>query len=105
MRELVPSGKVDTRRLAFTVNELIRGRTNATDSVTLTANAASTTVTDTRASPTSAVFFTPTTANGAAEVAAGGMYVSAKANGSFTITHANNAQTDRTFDYVVLTGE
>ena len=29
-------------------------------------------------------------------------YVSAKAQGSFTVTHANNSQTDRTFDYHAL---
>ena len=42
-----------------------------------------------------------TTANAAAEVGAGGMYVSAQGDGSFTVTHANNAQADRTFDYTV----
>jgi len=30
------------------------------------------------------------------------MYVSSKGDQAFTITHANNAQTDRTFGYVVF---
>jgi hypothetical protein len=44
----------------------------------------------------------PRTAHAAAELAAGGCYVSAVGSGSFTLTHANNAQTDRTFSYVCL---
>lgn len=43
--------------------------------------------------------FDPLTANAAAELAAGTMYVleANRALRQFTITHANNAQTDRTF--------
>ena len=52
--------------------------------------------------PTAQVFLFPKTAHAAAELAAGGCYVSAVAAGTFTLTHANNAQTDRTFAYVCL---
>ena len=44
----------------------------------------------------------PTTANASAEQGAGTMFVGPRAKQSFTITHANNAQTDRTFAYSVL---
>ena len=82
------------------VNSLRDGKVNSTGSVTLTASATTTTVTDLRAGQDSVILFMPTTANAAA--AAGGMYVSTRGKQSFTLTHANNAQTDRTFAYVVL---
>lgn len=86
-------------RIVRSVRDLFEGRSNAAGSFTLTASATSTSVTATNCSASSTIFFAPTTANAAAEIGAGGMYVSAKAKGSFTVTHANNAQTDRTFDY------
>jgi hypothetical protein len=87
-------------QIAQTINALINGRANNTGSFTLTANAASTAVTDVGYQTQQKILFTPTTANAAAEIGAGTMYVSAKGQGSFTITHANNSQTDRTFDYI-----
>lgn len=82
------------------VNSLRDGKVNSTGSVTLTASSATTTVADLRAGQDSVILFMPTTANAAAAV--GGLYVSARGKQSFTLTHANNAQTDRTFAYVVL---
>lgn len=70
--------------------------------VTLAANLATTTLSNINIGPDSRIFFFPTTANAAAELGAGTMYVSAKANESATITHANNAQADRTFDYAIF---
>jgi hypothetical protein len=46
------------------------------------------------------ILLSPTTANAAAALAT--TYVSAVTQGSFTLTHANNAQTDKTFGYVAL---
>jgi len=40
--------------------------------------------------------------NAATEVGNGTIRVSTVANGSFTVTHANNAQTDRMFLYAAL---
>ena len=87
-------------RVQQTVNEMLKGRGNQTGTLTLTANAASTTLTDNLLTADSVITFMPTTANAAAEIGAGTMYVSARNNGSFTIAHANNAQTDRTFYYI-----
>ena len=42
------------------------------------------------------------TANAAAEIGNGTMYIGAVNNGAFVVTHANNAQADRTFLYVAL---
>jgi len=89
-------------RIVNAVRQLMQGRSNAAGSVTLAAGAAATTVTAPNCAPTSQVFLFPRTAHAAAELAAGGCYVSAVAGGAFTVAHANNAQTDRTFSYVCL---
>ena len=88
------------RKIAEIVNSVRDGKINATGTVTLTANAATTTLTDTRITPNSKIMFMPTSSNGAAGVTA--LYVSARTTGSATLTHANNAQTDRTYGYAVL---
>lgn len=98
---LSPS-ETDPRKIAAAVRQLAEGRSNATGEVTLTASAASTAVTAVTCAAGSTPLLTPMTAHASAEVGAGTIYVSAVANGSFTITHANNAQTDRTFRWVVL---
>ena len=84
------------------VNNIMRGKTNNVAEVTLTASAASTVVTNLVAGPDSCILFMPLTANAAAAMAAGTMYVSAQDKQEFTITHANNAQTDRSFRYIVV---
>ena len=94
---------------ARSINLALRGKLNAVYRVadadfTLTANAASTVLTDERLSYFSWVGFMPMTANAAAEIGAGTMFVAAASlnNGAWTITHANNSQTDRTFRVVIL---
>lgn len=91
------SAERDLSRLVQSVRELWEGRGHSAGSVTLTAGATTTTVTAANCGPNSKVFLEPTTANAAAARAS--TYISATATGSFTITHANNAQTDRTFSY------
>lgn len=93
-----------SRRIYEVLQALRSGKTENVGEVTLTANAASTAVTDIRVSPQSVIVWHPRTANAAAEMAAGTMYVTDAnmANGSFTVTHANNAQTDRDFRYAVI---
>ena len=78
----------------------LAGRTGL---LTLTANAASTTLTHPMIRFNAPVGLMPTTANAAAEIAAGTMYVSetGRINGSLVVTHANNAQADRTFRYFI----
>lgn len=82
------------------VQELTKGRSNAVGTFTLTANAASTVVTAMNCGADSQPFIIPKTANAAAALAT--TYISAVANGSFTVTHANNAQVDKTFGFVCL---
>ena len=94
------------RRMSRVINGAMQGKTNNTSdtAVTLTANAATTTVTEApnRIGETTVILFMPTTANAATAMA--NVYVSSRsvANNTFTITHANNAQTDRTFNYVLI---
>lgn len=79
------------------VRLLMRGRSNSTGNVTLTVNVATTTVTGLSISENDTVLLTPMTANAAAEVGNGTMYVSSVGQGTFTITHANAATTGRDF--------
>lgn len=71
-------------------------------SLTLDANQTSTVFTDPNVGASSAILYTPITANAALEIGNGSMYVSSTGEGTFTITHDNNAQTDREFRYTVI---
>ncbi len=64
---------------------------------TLTAGATSTVVTDASCTTGSIIIPRPTTANAAADLDL--MYI-VEGSGTFTVHHANNAYTDRTFKYV-----
>src|ERR1700726_3140331 len=67
------------------IRQLMQGRSNAAGSATLAAGAAATTVTAPNCAPGSQVFLFAKTAHAAAELAAGGFYVSAVASGAFTL--------------------
>ncbi len=99
-----PDEGAHRRLLAEAVNLLLRGKSNNVFDVTLADSAATTTVTNNLITVGSVLHFMPTTANAAAEQGAGTMYVSStgRLNGSTVITHANNAQTDRTFKVSVV---
>jgi len=97
-------GETGVARIVAAVRQLIAGRSNAAGVVTLAANAASTTVQAPNCASGSAIFLTPCTANAAAELKNGTIYVQQAnvANKSFVITHANNGQTDRTFYFLAI---
>lgn len=90
----------DNTRLVTAVLQLIRGRSNAVGSITLSASATSTVVSFANCSSQSHVFLSPRTANAAAALAT--TYIASVTNKSFTIAHASAATTDRTFGFVVL---
>lgn len=92
----------DQKAVIRSLRELASGRSNATGTVTLTTSTTTTAVTNANCAAGSTIIVTPTTANAATEVGNGTMYVSAVANGSFTITHASSATTGRTFLYAIL---
>lgn len=87
------------RRIADAVNNILRGKTNNTGEVTLTANTTTTTLEDIRIGINSVLTLQPTTANAA--TAKANVYFGSPGDGSVTLTHANNAQTDRTFKYAI----
>lgn len=86
--------------LHHVVAGIMEGRQNNTGSVTLADGTTTTTLADQRLSGSSVVLFSPRSANAAAATA--NLYVSAKAKGSLTLTHANTGTTDRTFDYAIF---
>lgn len=87
----------DLTKLNHVLRQLAEGRSNAVGSCTLAISTTTTTVTAPNCGTGSTVILTPTTAHAAAEFGNGTIYVSAVANGTFTITHASNTQNDRTF--------
>lgn len=88
------------RAVAREVNQTQDGKAlRCIGSVTLTANSATTALTDRRIGASSVILFMPTTANAKAE---GTPAVTARGQETATLTHANNAQTDRSYDYAVI---
>jgi hypothetical protein len=98
----LPPASADPRRIAAVVNRVAQGKLNCTGTLTLAAGAASTAVSDPRATAASVILLMPATANAAAELGNGTCYVSARTKGGFTLAHANNAQIDRTFAYAIF---
>lgn len=98
--EAVPASGFDPatwlRGAARALASLI-SRANAVTEVTLTANAASTTLYHPNIGYYSVVTLMPQTANAAAALATTYIAQATMVGGSCVITHANNAQTDKTF--------
>ncbi len=96
----VSTAEKDPAKFAVAIQQLYAGRSNATGTVTLAAGATSTVVNPPNCAPQSAVFLFPKTANAAAALAT--TFINSVGKQSFTISHANNAQIDRSFFYVCL---
>jgi hypothetical protein len=90
--------------LASAVARLFQGKMNNTGTFTCTANVATTVLSDPRLTVNSVLTLDPKTANAAAEKAAGTIYAltANRNNLTWTITHANAATTDRTFQYAII---
>jgi len=89
----------DPYKIVRAIRELFEGRSNAVGAFTLAPGVASTVVTAPNCGAGSTVLCFPRTANAAAELGNGTMHIGTVANGAFTVTHANNAQADRSFMY------
>jgi hypothetical protein len=96
----IPDTGQHLRLVSTSLNNTINGKLNSTGSITLTASATSTTLTDARIGGNSVILFTPTTANAATALA--NLYVSARTEGSATLTHASSANTDQSFSYCII---
>jgi FlaG/FlaF family flagellin (archaellin) len=96
------------RRIALILNRTLTGKMNCTGTVTLTANAASTVVTlaKGRLGQNTVIKFDPLTANAAADLYGGGMYVTTAnrdvLDNQFTITHPNTAAVDKSFRFALV---
>lgn len=89
------------RKIAQIVNNCVNGKINVVITVTLTANVGSTIINDSRIGPNSYVGLgCPLTANAAAAVATS--FISSRGKQTCTVTHANNAQVDRTFAAIII---
>jgi hypothetical protein len=99
---VVDRNEKDLTKLALAINELASGRSNATGAFALASGTTSTAVTAPTCGAGSVPILVPTTANAAAEIGNGALYVSAVGKGTFTVTHANNAQVDRSFLFICL---
>ena len=94
----LPYQGAEPRQVAEVVNNTMNGKTNNTGSVTLTASTTTTTITDERLGFDSVILLSPLTANAATLTP----YISTKAKGSVVITHANTANADQDFDYIIV---
>lgn len=88
------------RQIALAINLIIDGQSNAIGEITLTASAATTIISDLRVGTGARILLMPTTANAAAALAT--TYIGATGKQTFTVTHANNSQTDRTYKYIIV---
>ena len=107
-RKLQPR-ETDPFTIVDTINQLADGRSNNVSihsatggGVTLTPSASTTTVNFPTVSVSSMISLSPRTANAAAAVPT--TFITTVLNGSFIISHANNTQTDRTFDFSAVGG-
>jgi hypothetical protein len=92
------------RRMWDALKLVRRGKIECITEITLTANAATSTLVDERLSVQSVVLFDPKTATAATELYGGTMYVltANRGTGTWTITHANSAVTTRTFQVAII---
>jgi hypothetical protein len=95
------SGENDLRKIVSVVRALCEGRSNAAGSFTLAPGATTTTVAAPTCGAGSKILFAPETANAAAAAATTYVLAANVTAGQFIVTHANNAQADRTFSYEV----
>ena len=99
-RKLNPAGATP-RETSEVVNNLVEGKSNNTGTVTLAvASATTTTLYDERIGYDSVIVFMPTTTNAASAMT--NLYVSAKTQGSATLTHSANTAADKTYGYIVV---
>lgn len=94
-------GRQHRRLIASALNSALAGHLNCGVQVTLAPSAASTTLVDARINLNTAVLACPLTANAAAEIGAGTMYF-VPTVGQAVIHHANNTQSDRTFNLALI---
>lgn len=104
VKTFIPSSNndYDHRSISDSINKMA-GLINSSDTVTLTANSTTTTITgatDGYFHESCIPVFVPTTANAAGALSS--LYVSTRSKTQIILTHANTATTDRTFLYFIV---
>jgi hypothetical protein len=89
-------------RIVQAVRELFEGRSHAVGQVTLRASQATTTVESPNIGSEARIVLFPRTANASADFGGGAIYISSVKAGQFVITHPNDADVDKTFDWHAL---
>lgn len=95
-----PGPATSERDLRDMVRSLFDGKSNNTGTVTLRASQTTTVVTDPRIGGGSTILLMPLTASAAASVA--GLWVSARAAGTATLSHASTVATDKELAYAIV---
>ena len=94
----VSSTEKDPRRQSDVIRQLVEGKSNAIGTFTITPSATTTVVPAPTCSPGSVIMLSPKTFNAANDAAT---TWTVAGTGSFTVNHANNTRTDRTFGFEV----
>lgn len=97
-------GERDIQKIVDAIIQLAEGRQASVGDVTLIPNDTTTTVDFPNCSTECRVFLFPQTANAAAAVPTTYILQSDILRRQFTITHANNAQADRSFSFLCIGG-
>ena len=92
--------ETNTFAIVDAIRQLAQGRSNATSTFTLAAGVTQTVVKAPNVSKSSTILWSARTLNAAASLLT--MFVSTKAQGTFTMTHNSTADIDRTFDFVAF---
>jgi hypothetical protein len=89
------------RRIADMTNDMLHGGLNNVLDITLTANAATTTITDNRIGGTSRPTLQAMSASAATEAVSGNLWVAAPGKYTVVIHHTNSGVTDRSFSMML----
>lgn len=100
----IQRGERDLQRVVDAIIQLAQGRQSSIGDVTLRPNQTTTTVSFPNCSTECRVFLFPQTANAAAAVPTTYILQADILRRQFTITHANNAQADKTFSFLCIGG-
>jgi|SRR3954468_9198731 hypothetical protein len=92
----------DQRKFVTAINQSLKGKINSVGTVTLNAGAAATTVNNPLVGHASVIMFAAQTPNAAAIAVPYVKLADITEGTSFIITHANDANADKQFSYVIL---
>lgn len=93
-----------TREIAGALRVVMQGGLNAVGTFTCTSGTATSTFVDPRLTQQGVALFDPLTANAAAELAAGTLFITSanRSKGTWTVTHASAATGDRSFRVLII---